>query len=76
MSTRINVSVEKFMKRSEAAQNRYKPGIKGATNINNRLMSMTPLIEPPKIAVMEPVENGEKVVLGLIRGTSDIGDGY
>jgi hypothetical protein len=25
---------------------------------------MTTFIEPPMIAVMEPVENGEKVVLG------------
>jgi len=30
-------------------------------------MSMTTLIEPPMIAVMEPVDNGEKVVLGSAR---------
>jgi len=30
------------------------------------MLSMTTLIEPPMIAVMAPVENGEKVVLGSV----------
>ena len=39
----------------------------GKTGVNVSilsLVSMTTFIEPPMIAVMEPVENGEKVVLG------------